>query len=485
VKRSGAVSDILPHSAEAERAVLGSLLLRSEGFADCGLKPNDFFLAPNREIFRAIAELAARNETADLVTVAAALEDSGKTDAAGGEGYLASLVDGVPRVANLHSYATILHNLSIRRQVLYAVEAIAERARQPERLPGDESSGDLAADLRAAVTEITASSNGNGSSALGMSLLEFLQRDYPEPDYLIDGVIPRGEATMVFAKPHHLKSFLTLGLALEASAPGKAMGALSVRKPVRTIAVQIEDPPGRVKRRVADLLLTEQYGRCDLRNVWVITRAELDPQRGDWMDRLLGSIERFKADWVILDVLRRFFPAGQDINSPGDAAAFLERVDRVRVGSGCAVTLVHHQAKRDGGDIFTSSMGSGYVSSWAKVSMWLTNLSRTAGRTSVDMEITSGVGLAPDPMRLVFEPAARFPLLLLSVADEDAIAELKLKMGDEWTLRDLAEARDIHKSNAWRMVKKWLDSGVVEKVRSAKPTRGGMAHFRFTLQNPA
>jgi replicative DNA helicase len=110
----------LPGRPEAERSLLGSCLI-DDGLLPRVMEflvPDDFSSEPHRLIYEACLRLADRKEGVDLVTVRHELERNGKLTRAGGPAYLGSLVDLVPDVENVESYARLIREASIRRQVI-------------------------------------------------------------------------------------------------------------------------------------------------------------------------------------------------------------------------------------------------------------------------------------------------------------------------------------------------------------------------------
>src|SRR5258706_13861959 len=89
---------VLPQNVDAERAVLGAVLIDNLVLATVSpiLKEVDFFLDTHRRIYRAIADLAERSSAIDLVTVREELDRGGAIERAGGPAYLASLIAGMP-----------------------------------------------------------------------------------------------------------------------------------------------------------------------------------------------------------------------------------------------------------------------------------------------------------------------------------------------------------------------------------------------------
>lgn len=122
---NAAVADrVLPHSLEAERAVLGAVLVNPEMFFEARvLTPGDFHRVGHGCIWDALRRLVAKNAVIDYLTLKHELEAAGDLDEAGGPAYLAALIDGVPRSSHIEAYARIVQRKSRRR-------AIAAVARQ-------------------------------------------------------------------------------------------------------------------------------------------------------------------------------------------------------------------------------------------------------------------------------------------------------------------------------------------------------------------
>ena len=120
----------LPHNLEAERSVLGAILLENHALnaAIEKLKSQDFFLDQHRRIFDRMIELGEAQQAIDLVTLTEELHRRGELDAAGGAAYLAQLVDGVPRVVNVDHYARIVKEKAILRNLIHASHAIQQQA---------------------------------------------------------------------------------------------------------------------------------------------------------------------------------------------------------------------------------------------------------------------------------------------------------------------------------------------------------------------
>jgi replicative DNA helicase len=124
----------LPHNLEAERSVLGAILLHSDAFnlAAEVIDSRDFFRDAHRRIFDKMVRLVERGDAIDLVTLKDELARSGDIDEVGGPAYLAALVDGVPRSTNVEHYARIIKEKATLRSLIFSANKILATAYDAE-----------------------------------------------------------------------------------------------------------------------------------------------------------------------------------------------------------------------------------------------------------------------------------------------------------------------------------------------------------------
>lgn len=120
----------LPHSKEAELSVVGSVLSDPQSVAASAeiVKPEDFYYAANREIYRVAIDLFNENIPVDIVTVSDRLKQKDMLDGVGGIGYLSQAVVGVPTTGNVEYYAKIIREKSVLRRLITAATVISETA---------------------------------------------------------------------------------------------------------------------------------------------------------------------------------------------------------------------------------------------------------------------------------------------------------------------------------------------------------------------
>src|SRR5437899_6416634 len=124
----------LPHNLEAERSVLGAILLHNDAFnlAAEVIDAADFFLDAHRRIFDKMVKLSERGDAIDLVTLKEELGRSSELDEVGGPAYITALVDGVPRSTNVEHYARIIKEKATLRNLIYSATKIVASAYEAE-----------------------------------------------------------------------------------------------------------------------------------------------------------------------------------------------------------------------------------------------------------------------------------------------------------------------------------------------------------------
>ena len=127
----------LPHSLEAERAVLGSILLENSVFDQAAeiLTESDFYLEGHRKIFSKMEALASVSKAMDLLTLREVLERDNQLESVGGVAYVASLLDGVPRLSNIDHYTRIVKEKSLLRKLIHSANEIVVRSFSDEEEP--------------------------------------------------------------------------------------------------------------------------------------------------------------------------------------------------------------------------------------------------------------------------------------------------------------------------------------------------------------
>ncbi|MBR2156273.1 MAG: replicative DNA helicase [Clostridia bacterium] len=222
-----------PHSIEAEKSILGSMLLSRPAVEQAmeTLRGEDFYLARHQDIFDAIRSLYERGEAVDSVTVIDALDRAGKLAAAGGVMYITELSLFVPSAANAAHYIRIVEERSVMRQLIEASSAIASDA-----FSGEKSLEQILDDAERAIFNISMKKTSDTMVHIRETLMACYNRvgelmklngaltgvttGFRDLDELTSGLQP-SDLVIIAGRPSMGKTAFALNLAQNAAIKGK------------------------------------------------------------------------------------------------------------------------------------------------------------------------------------------------------------------------------------------------------------------------
>ncbi|MEP7343426.1 MAG: replicative DNA helicase, partial [Acidobacteriota bacterium] len=219
----------LPSSTEAERLILGVILLDNITINQAveHLKPEDFFLPSHRRIFDKMVKLYEQGRAIDPLTLQEELRRAGELDQIGGPAYIASLFDGVPRFSNIENYTKLVKGKSMLRRLISASNQVMQMAFDEEDEPeeildraerlilsiaedrikqGFIHIGEVAEKQLHAIEEIA----GRGQLVTGIAT------GFTDLDYMTSGM-QRGDLVIVAARPSMGKTAFALNIAQNAA----------------------------------------------------------------------------------------------------------------------------------------------------------------------------------------------------------------------------------------------------------------------------
>ena len=232
----------MPHSLEAEQAVLGSMLIDANCIKDVmeKLRPEDFYLRQNREIFETIYSMFLYSKPIDGVTVAGEMERNGTYDENTTRNYLVQLMEVTPTSANVNEYADIVRDKALLRAIATVASDITGMVQ--------DGTGGASAVLDAAEQKIYAVRRGRSAqnmeqisvvlqgvldhlaelSATGGKTLPGLSTGLSAVDDKING-LSKSDLILLAARPGMGKTSFALNVALNvAKASGKAVAVFSL-----------------------------------------------------------------------------------------------------------------------------------------------------------------------------------------------------------------------------------------------------------------
>jgi replicative DNA helicase len=248
---SGATSRRVPHDEGAEQAVLGSILLDPDALVEAErlIGPESFWRERHRVIFQALIELRDSDEAIDLVTLTEHLRTRGLLERVGSVPYLVGLADNTPTAAHLTSYARIVRQKAILRDLIATSQKVIALAASGEGDPeeiigaaqgevthlltrgtrGDfQTSTQVASDTADYISELLRAKDG----------LTGITTGFLDLDRLLHGWQP-GALNVVAARPSMGKSAFALQAAYAAARSGKKVAVFSLEMPSRDLALRI------------------------------------------------------------------------------------------------------------------------------------------------------------------------------------------------------------------------------------------------------
>jgi replicative DNA helicase len=120
----------LPQSLEAERIVLGGLMLDADRMAAVMelLDADDFYRESHAHLFALMAEMNQKGEPTEMMAVVQRVASAGRAEEMGGLSYVSSLPDNVASTENLEYYAKVVREHAVTRRLILAARGIADRA---------------------------------------------------------------------------------------------------------------------------------------------------------------------------------------------------------------------------------------------------------------------------------------------------------------------------------------------------------------------
>jgi replicative DNA helicase len=230
----------LPHNLDAERSVLGAILLDNALLNQAAehLRGDDFYLGSHRLIFEQMISLSEGSRAVDFVTLAEELRKAGKLESAGGAAFISSLIDGVPRLDNIEQYARIVRAKATLRSLIKCSNKIAQDCyEQQEDVDNILDSAqrlifDLADDkARSGLVPLKEIAKQTfrriGEAAKRKSMVTGIATGYRRLDELTSGLQP-SDLIIVAARPSMGKTALSLNMATHAALTGKAVAIFSL-----------------------------------------------------------------------------------------------------------------------------------------------------------------------------------------------------------------------------------------------------------------
>lgn len=325
----------LPHNLDAERAVLGAILLDNVLLdqAEEILIADDFYLDGHRKIYSRMEALSSDSRAIDSLTLSEELQKNNELDLIGGVPYIASLLDGVPRMSNIEHYARIVKEKSLVRKLIHSANEILIRG-----ISNEEDAGDLLEMAERSIFEISQQKIRRGFVPLQdllagtyrhiealyerKELITGISTGFVELDHLTSGLQP-SDLIIVAARPGLGKTSFALNIAQHASVRhGKLVGLFSLEMAAQQLVVRLLCAEARVDGHKvrSGYLGKEDWSRL-AKSMSTLSKASIfiDDTPGLSLAEMRSKARRLKAeqglDLIVLDYLQLMSggPAGSRV----------------------------------------------------------------------------------------------------------------------------------------------------------------------------
>lgn len=322
---------IPPHHVDAERSVLGSMLLAHEAvlLAQELLDAEDFYDPAHKEIFAAMCHLANQSRRIDLVTVDEELSRRGRLEGVGGLNYLLDLSRFVPSAANVAAYVRIVDEKSTLRRLISASNQITQMS-----YTGDRETTDILAASEKLIYDISMRKGGEMLQPIQPILIrtyeqidrlvknkgriEGVPTGYRELDDLMTGMHP-GELILIAARPSMGKTSFGMNIVANAAIRSKCKAAVfSLEMPAEQLAMRMMCTEARVDMqnvRRGALSDDEWLRLCDAMGTIGQSSIHVDATSGITVPEIRSKARRLQMesglDIIMIDYLQLMSGAGK------------------------------------------------------------------------------------------------------------------------------------------------------------------------------
>src|SRR5246127_219929 len=191
----------LPANIEAERSILGAILLDNLSYNQAAehLHPEDFSLDSHRRIYARMIDLAESSRPIDLITLIDELQRSKELQAIGDVGYVSSLLDGVPDRPSIEHYIKIVRDKALLRGLIHAANAAIARAADQS-----DAAEDVLNDVQAEIFTLSEKRIGRGF----LNVTEIVKDSFGS----VDALLQRGQRITGLATHYSDLDEMTSGL---------------------------------------------------------------------------------------------------------------------------------------------------------------------------------------------------------------------------------------------------------------------------------
>ncbi|TAN38010.1 MAG: hypothetical protein EPN23_03415 [Verrucomicrobia bacterium] len=336
-----------PFSEEAERGVLGSIILEPARVlplcAAAGITGESFYMPAHQVVFAALT--AMDSKSVDLLTIGEHLKAQGQLEKIGGPQFLEQLITATPTAAHAEYYAKIVADKFALREILATSQRTTEKAYSADAKPCE-----LAA---ATATELQRMADNVADNLSAQDASAWIAETPPSVDPVLENTFDAGDKVPIIGSSKARKSFFVLQLCL-AIASGKNVLRWHIPQVRRVLLIQFELKATHYWRRVHNLA-----GTLGIAPEEIAGRLHVASLRGHDVtpEKIMVLASKHHAEVIVIDPLYKL--ADGDENLARDMKLVLAMFDSLAEETGAAILYVHHNPKGTAGDRDARDRGAG------------------------------------------------------------------------------------------------------------------------------
>lgn len=353
---------ILPQDMDAEQAVLGAMMSSREAIESIGsLRPSDFYRPAHEWIADSILTLHRDGKPTDPVSVGNELRSRDQLAKVGNLAYLAELLGAAPAVGSVPHHAAIVRDKSGSRWLINA-----QLANLQDAWDSPDPIEDKVARAEDRIRKVPVGEPDAVTSV--MSLDEFVNQEIPEHDWVIPGLMARGERLVLTGAEGLGKSVLMRQFAVCAAA---GIHPFTYRPiPAQTaLFVDVENPTRIMVGSLGQMrdAVIRNRGPFNQQRMWIERRPQGlnlgDPSHLLWLQRLVTTVN---PDLLCIGPAYKLMVGAKESNDEMRASTTLTALDAIRESVNCALIVEHHagHAVGQGGQRDMRPRGSSLWLAW-------------------------------------------------------------------------------------------------------------------------
>jgi replicative DNA helicase len=321
----------IPNNLDAERALLGAIMLRPESMHDVStvVFPESFYADKHREIFAAMLAIYTKGNPIDLLSVTHYLKDRGLLERVGGASEVAELVENVPAAGNANYYAQLVQDKYVLRGLIHAADDIAEIG-----FSNPEAVDEALDSAEKKIYQVTQSPTSQKFTAIKGSLAEAWERldhlhntqdemrgvmtGFTALDNLLAG-LQKSDLIILAARPSVGKTAFALDIARNAACIGKVpVGIFSLEMSDQQLVDRMLAAEAKVdawKLRTGKLTTDEEFTLVqEAMSRLAEAPIHIDDQPGNNILKMRSAARRLKNEHglglIVVDYLQLMMPTG-------------------------------------------------------------------------------------------------------------------------------------------------------------------------------